>query len=74
MKVAIQGSTSTNSEQVVNVFYAAWELDQKENGDSLKSNNVNNPRNVDVVIFFDEMGLAENSKNNPLKVIHSLLI
>ena len=25
------------------------------------------------MIYFDEMGLAENSKNNPLKVIHSEL-
>jgi len=30
-------------------------------------------KNIITLVFFDEMGLAESSSNNPLKVIHFLL-
>jgi hypothetical protein len=32
-----------------------------------------NTRNTKVVVIFDEIGLAERSPHNPLKVLHSLL-
>ena len=42
----------------------------KENQD--KDKNKNNEKIISL-IYFDEMGLAEHSPNNPLKVIHSEL-
>ena len=60
-----QGSLSSTSKGVENVFIKAREtlkLLSKED----KKKNIS-------LIFFDEMGLAEHSPNNPLKVIHSEL-
>ena len=59
-----QGSESSTSEGIENVFKKARK-DKKEN---LKMNN-----NIITLVFFDEMGLAERSKKNPLKIIHFLL-
>ena len=60
-----QGSLSSTSKGVENVFIKARDtlrqLSQEE-----KEKNIS-------LIFFDEMGLAEHSPNNPLKVIHSEL-
>ena len=56
----IQGSLNTTSEDILNIFKKGRTY-QKENKDKLS------------VIFMDEMGLAEISENNPLKVMHSEL-
>jgi hypothetical protein len=61
---SFQGSLSSTSEGVIAVFKKA-----NESIDNLKEQIKDNI----VMIFFDEMGLAEYSPNNPLKVIHSKL-
>ena len=61
---AFQGSLGSTSKGVLNIFKTARNI--------LK----NNEKNLDKIIsmiYFDEMGLAEHSPNNPLKVIHSEL-
>ena len=57
--VSYQGSESSTSEGIIKIF---------EKAQKYKSYN-----NVLPVVLLDEVGLAENSKNNPLKVLHSLL-
>ena len=61
-----QGSLSSTSKGVENVFAKAREtlMQLKENKEKEK---------IISLIYFDEMGLAEHSPNNPLKVIHSEL-
>ena len=56
----IQGSLNTTSDEILEVFSKA-RLSQKNNDDKI------------IVVFMDEMGLAEISENNPLKVMHSEL-
>ena len=56
----IQGSLNTTSEEILNVFNKGRKY-QSKNSDRLS------------VIFMDEMGLAEISENNPLKVMHAEL-
>ena len=65
-----QGSLSSTSKGVENVFAKARETlrQLKENQDKDK-----NQEKIISLIYFDEMGLAEHSPNNPLKVIHSEL-
>ena len=58
-----QGSKTSTSEGVENVFNKARNC--------LKKNKEKN--DIIPVFYFDEMGLAEESPNNPLKVIHSEL-
>ena len=58
--VSYQGSESSTSEGIKKVFDKACKY---------KSND----KKVLPVVLLDEVGLAENSKNNPLKVLHSLL-
>ena len=62
---AYQGSLASTSKGVENVFKKArdtlMQLNEKEKGKIIS------------LIFFDEMGLAEHSPNNPLKVIHAEL-
>jgi DNA-directed RNA polymerase specialized sigma subunit len=58
-----QGSKTSDSKGVLNIFNKARKI--------LK--NIENVDNIISMIYFDEMGLAEISKNNPLKVIHSQL-
>ena len=61
-----QGSLSSTSKGVKNVFKKArGTLEQLKKG--------TNTDNIISLIYFDEMGLAEHSPNNPLKVIHSEL-
>ena len=55
--VRIQGSLYTTSSEIINAFEKGRNI-YKENPDKL------------LVICFDEMGLAELSENNPLKVLH----
>mgnify|MGYP002623021467 CR=1 FL=1 len=56
----IQGSLSTTSKDIEDIFIKARDY---------KKNNINK----NVVVYMDEMGLAEISENNPLKVMHSEL-
>ncbi|XP_028413793.1 uncharacterized protein LOC114536639 [Dendronephthya gigantea] len=60
--VSYQGSESSTSEGINKVF---------EKAHKYKSHNKDG--NVLPVVLLDEVGLAENSKYNPLKVLHSLL-
>ena len=57
----IQGSLNTTSKEILDVFEKARHYQK------------NNLENKNVVVFMDEMGLAEISDNNPLKVMHSEL-
>ena len=91
-----QGSTTSKSSGIINVFKKARNLIKGNSSDSSSYNNnerdsenISNARNVKKInfslnaaqaqervislVFFDEMGLAEISKNNPLKVLHSEL-
>ena len=56
----IQGSLNTTSNEILDIFKKARES-QNKNNDKI------------IVVFMDEMGLAEISENNPLKVMHSEL-
>ena len=58
-----QGSLTSTSEGVLKIFNKSREI--------IKNNKEN--ENLISMVYFDEMGLAEISKNNPLKVIHSQL-
>jgi len=58
-----QGSLTSNSKGVLKIF--------KKARNSLKDKKL--AKDIISAIYFDEMGLAEISKNNPLKVIHSQL-
>ena len=59
---SFQGSLGSTSKGVLNIFKKARLLIK------------NNPElNLISAVYFDEMGLAEHSPNNPLKVIHSEL-
>ena len=60
MAYKIQGSLHTTSLEILNAFSKARK-NQKNDQDKL------------IVVFMDEMGLAEISENNPLKVLHSEL-
>jgi len=62
--VTYQGSESSTSEGILLVFEKAKNI-------VMAHQTENNP--IIPLIVFDEMGLAEISKNNPLKVLHSLL-
>ena len=61
---SFQGSLGSTSKGVLNIFTKAR---------SLLKNNKDNLDKIISMIYFDEMGLAEHSPNNPLKVIHSEL-
>ncbi|XP_028396213.1 uncharacterized protein LOC114520186 [Dendronephthya gigantea] len=60
--VSYQGSESSTSEGIMKVFEKAQ-----------KYKEYNKDGNILPVVLLDEVGLAENSKYNPLKVLHSLL-
>ena len=57
-----QGSETSTAKGIKQVFKKASNAQMK-----------NKDRNFITLVFFDEMGLAERSSNNPLKVIHYLL-
>ena len=61
-----QGSDTSTSKGVLNIFKKAR---------APIKNSIENKKEINFIsaVFFDEMGLAENSTNNPLKVIHSQL-
>ena len=58
--VYFQGSKTTTSKEIEKAFDNAYNYKK------------NNPKTI-TIIFFDEMGLAEISDNNPLKILHSKL-
>ena len=60
-----QGSLTSTSKGVLNIF--------KKARDIIKGNKNDNKDSIISMIYFDEMGLAEIAKSNPLKVIHSQL-
>ena len=60
-----QGSLGSTSKGVLSIFKKARQIIEKETDDNLAK--------MISMIYFDEMGLAEHSPNNPLKVIHSEL-
>ena len=57
-----QGSETSTAEGIEQVFLKAQKAQLKNKG-----------KQIITLVFFDEMGLAERSSNNPLKVIHYLL-
>lgn len=65
MTFFFQGSLSSTSEGVNAIFQKASDTIKNLKEDEIKENIA--------LIYFDEMGLAEYSPNNPLKVIHSKL-
>ena len=67
-----QGSLSSTSKGVENVFAKARETLRQLKENQGKDKNKNQEKIISL-IYFDEMGLAEHSPNNPLKVIHSEL-
>ena len=82
--IPYQGSKTSTSEGVQKVFNKAKNFykKKKENKNEInikqlieeEDNNDNNIKNSIIpVIYFDEMGLAEESPHNPLKVFHSEL-
>ena len=62
---SFQGSLGSTSKGVLNIFKKARAILEKESDENLSK--------MISMIYFDEMGLAEHSPNNPLKVIHSEL-
>lgn len=71
LPVTYQGSLQSTSNGILRVFEKAQRF-LDDNEQAKKSGN-KNVRDIISVVFFDEMGLAELSRNNPLKVLHSLL-
>ena len=57
-----QGSETSTSKGIEQVFSKALNAQMK-----------NKDKQIITLVFFDEMGLAERSSNNPLKVMHYLL-
>ena len=60
--VSFQGSESSTSDGIQKVFEKAIRYQESNNADEVLS-----------VVILDEIGLAEISKSNPLKVLHGLL-
>jgi len=63
IKKKSKGSLTSSSRGILKIF---------ERAKNTLKNNMNNKNSLSVV-FFDELGLAEISNNNPLKVLHFLL-
>ena len=61
--VAYQGSEASTSEGIIKIFEKAENYQKKRSGEE----------NILPVVLLDEIGLAEISQNNPLKVLHGLL-
>ena len=60
--VSFQGSESSTSDGIIKVFEKATRYQESNNAEEVLS-----------VVILDEIGLAEVSRFNPLKVLHSLL-
>ncbi|RUS21204.1 hypothetical protein BC937DRAFT_93350 [Endogone sp. FLAS-F59071] len=59
-----QGSPSSTSEGILKVFAKAQRYETRHDSDRFPSR---------AVVLLDEVGLAETSRHNPLKVLHALL-
>jgi hypothetical protein len=68
----IWGSKETTAKQVEDVFGRVKEI-AKRAEDSSKSEQNKDIKNTLRVIYFEEMGVADQNDNNPLKVLHPLL-
>ena len=66
-----QGSMGSTSKGVKSVFKKARNILKNIKNQQIQNNE--EMQNIISMIYFDEMGLAEHSPNNPLKVIHSEL-
>ena len=60
-----QGSLSSTSQGILKIFEKARRILKQMNNEDLNK--------IISMVFIDEMGLAEHSSNNPLKVLHSEL-
>ena len=67
-----QGSETSTAEGIEQVFEKAFKA-QLKNRENKEKNKNKKENKIITLVFFDEMGLAERSSNNPLKVIHYLL-
>ena len=67
-----QGSETSTAEGIEQVFEKALKA-QIKNKENAEKNKIKKGNKIITLVFFDEMGLAERSSNNPLKVIHYLL-
>ena len=67
-----QGSETSTAEGIEQIFDKALKAQEKNKKNEGK-NKKNKENKIITLVFFDEMGLAERSSNNPLKVIHYLL-
>ncbi len=67
-----QGSETSTAEGIEQVFEKALKA-QNKNKENKEQNKNKKENKIITLVFFDEMGLAERSSNNPLKVIHYLL-
>ena len=67
-----QGSETSTAEGIEQVFDKALKAQEKNKANAGKNKNKKENKII-TLVFFDEMGLAERSSNNPLKVIHYLL-
>lgn len=71
IRSCFQGSITTSSKAVLKLFEIAKEkLDNFKKEAKKKNNKIQLPISL---VYFDELGLAEKSKENPLKVLHSKL-
>ncbi len=68
IQIYFQGSESTEPEDVTQLFKRAEDLYE-----NYKKNKNNSDKIPIYMILFDELGLAEKSSTNPLKVLHSKL-
>ena len=79
IRSCFQGSITTTSRGVLNIFRIAKEKLEsfiKEKGENNNKKNESKIKKNELpisLIFFEELGLAEKSKDNPLKVLHSKL-
>ena len=71
-QIYYQGSESTNPEDIVKLFEIA-EGKHNSYNEKLKKNEIVKEDFPIYMIFFDDLGLAEKSKTNPLKILYSKL-
>ena len=70
IRCSFQGSISTSSRGVSSIFKIA---EEKLKAYKEKKKDIKNNELPISLVYFDELGLAERSKDNPLKVLHSKL-
>ena len=68
-----QGSLSSTSEEIEKVFDSACKKNKELSSRLGIQGSIYPEEDVKVIVFFDGLGLAEISPNNPLKVLHALL-